>query len=65
MICAGWKEGGRDSCKADSGDPLIQTDNKQLIGVVSFGYGCAEPDAPGVYGRVTFVRDWIKTVTGI
>lgn len=68
MICAGYKDGGRDSCLGDSGGPLIMIDGNEkqprLVGVVSFGKGCADPKHPGVYGRVTAVRKWIKSVTG-
>ena len=57
-ICAG--EGGKDACTGDSGGPLWITDeDPTLIGVVSFGQGCANPDYPGVYARISYYRDWI------
>lgn len=70
-ICAGLKKGGKDSCQGDSGGPMTyknsysKEDSRQLVGVVSFGTGCAMPSYPGVYGRVTSVRSWIKSITGI
>ena len=45
MICA--KDPGQDSCQGDSGGPLYDKDNNVLIGVVSWGFGCAHPDFPG------------------
>lgn len=65
MICAGYVgKGGKDACQGDSGGPLTNT-VPQLIGIVSWGYRCAEPLKPGVYARVAIARDWIKSVAGI
>jgi secreted trypsin-like serine protease len=53
MVCAGAKGGGRDACQGDSGGPLVVAG--RLVGLVSWGNGCALADYPGVYTRVSAV----------
>ena len=59
MVCAGVPGGGKDACQGDSGGPLLTPDNK-IVGVVSFGVGCARASHAGVYARVSTVSTWIK-----
>ena len=62
MLCAAAE--GKDSCQGDSGGPGMVVDSAQdmdrLAGVVSFGVGCARPDFPGVYTRVSQFVDWVN-----
>ncbi|XP_026326180.1 serine protease snake-like [Hyposmocoma kahamanoa] len=71
QLCAGILAGGVDACQGDSGGPLQVRINlppssqgaiHYLIGVTSFGYGCALPNTPGVYTRVSSFIDWIESI---
>jgi len=62
MLCAGYSYGGKDSCQADSGGPLLVSVNNQWVhaGVISWGIGCADPGYYGVYARTTEALGFIK-----
>ncbi|KAL0821294.1 hypothetical protein ABMA28_005893 [Loxostege sticticalis] len=71
QICAGKLAGGVDACQGDSGGPLQvkiplpirdQGSLNQVVGVTSFGVGCALPNLPGIYTRVSSFIDWIENI---
>ena len=65
-VCAGNQTGGEDSCQGDSGGPLQVVDAAGawvLVGVVSYGLGCAFPTQYGVYAEAggDALRGWIRS----
>lgn len=63
-ICASYKN-SRDACQSDSGGPLMQFSGGKavVIGIVSFGIGCATKGVPGLYTRTSAYINWIKDIT--
>jgi secreted trypsin-like serine protease len=70
MFCAGVRAGGLDSCQGDSGGPVMSTASNpagtpELVGIVSWGFGCGRKLQPGVYTRVSTVSQWVSdTIAG-
>ncbi|WNI22024.1 serine protease [Streptomyces sp. ITFR-16] len=58
MLCAGEPEGGYDACQGDSGGPLVA--QGRLVGLVSWGNGCAKAGYPGVYTRISAAIGWME-----
>jgi secreted trypsin-like serine protease len=65
MLCASMP--GRDTCSGDSGGPLVASSDGRavLVGITSFGFGCARAGHPGVYTRASAIRAWTVAQLGI
>ena len=66
MLCAGYQQGGQDACAGDSGGPLIireiegnEASQWIQVGIISWGKGCAQADAYGVYTHVAIYKSWV------
>ncbi|XP_076062025.1 venom protease-like [Oratosquilla oratoria] len=67
LLCIGDPQGlGRDACQGDSGGPVVYAEHKHgtLAGIVSTGFGCGDPDFPGIYASLHYAPDlaWVKQV---
>ncbi|XP_052866165.1 CLIP domain-containing serine protease B15-like [Anopheles cruzii] len=64
QLCVGGLN-GTDSCRGDSGGPLMRQvpgDRWYLVGVVSFGARfCGTKNLPGVYTSVVKYLDWVES----
>ncbi|XP_074063314.1 polyserase-2 [Macrotis lagotis] len=62
MLCAGFKEGKKDTCQGDSGGPLVCEEQGQWFqaGITSFGHGCARRNRPGIFTAVSYYENWIR-----
>lgn len=65
-LCAGFPGGGKDSCQGDSGGPLIVAQNPNdnttqcLVGITSWGIGCARSGVYGAWVNVATITEWIR-----
>ncbi|XP_041988320.1 trypsin CFT-1-like [Aricia agestis] len=62
MLCVGILDvGGKDACQGDSGGPLSHRapTGDVLVGITSWGFGCADPFYPGVNVRLSSYVDWV------
>jgi secreted trypsin-like serine protease len=66
MFCAGYDREIIDTCAGDSGGPFVMKQNNKwyLVGIVSWGKGCARRGKYGFYTHVGKYYDWIQGHVG-
>ncbi|XP_029167237.1 protein masquerade isoform X2 [Nylanderia fulva] len=65
-FCAGGEQ-GNDACQGDGGGPLVCQDDGfyELVGLVSWGFGCGRQNVPGVYVKVSSYIGWINQIISV
>ncbi|NWY73557.1 ACRO protein, partial [Erithacus rubecula] len=68
-LCTGYPRWGRDTCQGDSGGSLVCKGNSAsyfwLVGVTSWGKGCARAKRMGVYTSTQHFYNWILVQMGL